>query len=443
MEVSSTITYIKSEIKWICMEDEYITRLIYEYNPHLRGERYVVPEFRRELYPELEKWLDKKQAMAIVGLRRIGKTVLMRQLMEKLGREAVFFSFDEEETQKKEILVFVIDFALNNFHAKYLFLDEIHYVGDWEGVLKRYYDQKSLKFVVSGSESLEVDRANAALGGRIATFKLEPLNFREYLAIKGKKVPVDGAEALYARLVTEKEFFEQEFLEYLYKGAFPELVNETDEGVIRKYIVELVVKKIIYRDIPAIFEIRRKDLLYELFRYACSNSANLFDIEKLCGIFKANYETVSNYLLYLRSAFLIKIAESYSESHAKRLRRNKKIYVTHPSIALAVLGYGRNMLVEKMLGQYVETLFAGDFFWRDKQKNEVDVVLKNGTLLPVEIKYRNQILSSDLKGLYKFMEEFGLERGLVVTKSTFEKKDGEKRITFIPAWLMALAQPPV
>lgn len=434
------------------MDTEYITRLIFEYNPHLRGEKIDVPEFRRELYSEIEKWLPKKQAIAIVGLRRTGKTTLMRQMMERLGREVAFFSFDEEETQKKEVLLFVIDFFINNFGSRYVFLDEIHYVDDWEGVLKRYYDLKNIKFMVSGSESLELSKAKASLGGRIVTFKLEPLMFREYLELKGKKLEkrnsernlpsleIEAIEELYTKFITEKEFFEHEFLEYLYKGAFPELVNEDDESVIRKYIKELVVKKIVYRDIPTIFEIRRKDLLFELFKYACSNSSNLFEIKNLCNIFKADYETVSNYLFYLRSAFLIRIAESYSKSHAKRMRRNKKIYVVHPSIAFAVLGYGRNILIEKILGQYVESIFAGEFFWRNKQKNEVDVVMENKTLTPIEIKYQKQITSSDLKGLLRFMEEFNIEKGIVVTKNLLEKRTMDKKeIIFIPAWLFLLS----
>lgn len=430
------------------MDKEYITRLIYEYNPHLRGGKFEVPGFRRELYSEVEKWLQKKQAIAIIGLRRTGKTTLLRQMMEKLGKEAAFFSFDEEESQKKEILLFVIDFFLNNFKTKYIFLDEIHYVDDWEGVLKRYYDQKDIKFAVSGSESLELSKAKAALAGRIVTFKLEPLTFREYLGLKGRKLEseriafedIGALEALYARFMTEKEFFEHEFLEYLYKGAFPELINEKDESMIKKYINELIVKKIIYRDIPAIFEIKRKDLLFEILKYACGNSSNLFDIKNLCNIFKADYQTVSNYLFYLRSAFLINIAESYSKSLAKRMRRNKKIYIVHPSVAFAVLGYGRKMLVEKISGQYVETIFSREYFWRDKNKNEVDVILVNKALLPIEIKYQSQINVSDLKGLLRFIGKFRLQTGMVITKDLFERrKIDEKEIIFIPAWLFLCA----
>ena len=432
------------------MNKEYITRLIYEYNPQIRGEKIEVPMFRRDLYSEIEKWLEKKQIIGIVGLRRTGKTTIMKQIIENVGGDVAFFSFDEEETQKKEILVFVIDFFLNNFKPKYIFLDEIHYVTDWEGVLKRYYDLKNIKFIVSGSESLELSRAKETLAGRIITFRLGPLTFREFLGLKGKKIAleeitldnisIDTLEKFYIECVTEKEFFENEFLDYLYKGGFPELTKEQDETIIRRYIYELVVKKIIYRDIPSIFDIRRRDLLFELLRYACDNSSNLFEIRNLCNTFNANYETISNYLFYLRSAFLIKVSESYSKSLAKRIRRNKKMYIAHPSIAFAVLGYGRNMVVGKILGPYVETLFASEFFWRDKHKNEVDVVLKNKTLIPIEIKYQSQIAASDMNSLFRFMKKFKVKRGILITKDLFEyKKSDEKEILFIPAWLFLLA----
>ena len=113
------------------------------------------------------------------------------------------------------------------------------------------------------------------------------------------------------------------------------------------------------------------------------------------------------------------------------------MYVLHPSIAFAVLGYSREMLVEKILGQYVESVFAGDFFWRDRQKNEVDVVLENKALLPIEVRFQSQITSSDFKGLMKCMEEFGLEKGMLATRDVFEKRIiGGKEILLMSAIIL-------
>ncbi|NMB78462.1 MAG: ATP-binding protein [Methanomicrobiales archaeon] len=431
------------------MDKDYLIRLIQEYNPQIQGTAAPVPGTRRDLYAEIEPWMKKKQAIALVGLRRIGKTTLMRQLMAGHPGTCVFFSFDEEEVQKKEVLIFVIDYAIVTLHAASLFLDEIQYVDDWEGILKRYYDQKAIKIVVSGSESLEISRAKAALAGRLVTFHLTPLSFREYLRLRNIDVrdgpyaldDFSSMQVLYRKSITQKELFEHEFAGYLYKGAFPELVQEEDPVVIRKYIHDLVVRKIIYRDIPAIFDIRRPDLLFELFRYACGTSSQLFDIQNLARHFGVHAETVANYLWYLRSAFLIRISEPYSKSPALRARRNRKLVVAHPAMACAVLGYTGEHLIGQVLGQYVETLFTGRYFWRDRQKHEVDRVIETPAgLVPVEIKYQTRISAADIRNLLIFMEEYAAGTGILITKDLFDEKtvDGRK-ILYIPAWLILLA----
>ena len=440
------------------MKQEYVNRLIREYNPALDGRPLQVPKIRRELFENLERWLHKKQALAIVGLRRTGKTTLLRQLMAGLGTQAAYFSFDEEETRDKETLVYIIDHMLSNLGASHIFLDEIQYVDDWEGVVKRYYDQKGVKFVLSGSESLDINRARESLAGRLLILKLEPLNFREFLVLKEegkggndlqrlmkpeirniKLWDFDAMEKLYTSFLTRKEFFEQQFVDYIYKGAFPELVNEEDQGIIREYIEGLVVKKIIYQDIPSMFLVKRRTLLYQLFEYASHYSSNLFHLKTLADTFGANVETVGNYLSYLQHAFLIRTAQPYSGSHAKRVRRNKKLYVTAPCLAIALLGYSREMLVETLMGSLVETAFANEYFYRDRQKHEVDVVLNEDGLVPVEVKYQGQIFSSDLKGVSVFMEKQGLGKGVVITRDIMERRMVKgKEVLLVPAWLALL-----
>ena len=440
------------------MDSEYTIRLIHEYNPTLIGKTLSVPRFKRELYKDINRWMDRKQVIAIVGLRRTGKTTLMSQLMAEMETVCMYFSFDEEETQNKETLVFVIDYMINRLGSDHLFLDEIHYVHDWEGVIKRYYDQRGVKFILSGSESMNLSKAHESLAGRLVSLKLEPLSFREYLALRGDEIDMEGMldrqgleisnislfdynemEELYTRFLPMKEVFEHEFREYLFKGAFPELVNEDDGDFIRKYIVDMVVKKVIYRDIPSIFQIKRRRLLYDLMVYACRYSASLFHIKNLANTFEANAETIGNYLFYLHSAFLIKTAQPYSGSYAKSVRRNKKIYVAAPSIGMAVLGYSRETIIEPIMGQYVESAFARDYFYRDKQKNEVDVILVDEDLTPIEIKYQRQIISSDLKGVLRFMDVYGSGKGIVITKELMEKRTVKgKDISLVPAWLALL-----
>ena len=391
--------------------------------------------------------MPKDQAIAIVGLRRTGKTTIMKQFISELGGAASYFSFDEEETQRKDVLVFVIDYMLQNFNSEYIFLDEVHYVRDWQGVLKRYMDLRKTKFIISGSESLEIQKARESLAGRLVTLRLNTLGFREYLGLIGRNITIqnigvfdqEDMEGHYAKLITEMEYLEEAFYDYLVKGAFPELAHEDDSLVINKYVRDMVVRKIIFRDIPSIFDIRRRELLFDLMKYVCEKTSSLYNINNLCSIFNANYETVVNYLSYLKSAFLIRTAEVYSPSPAKRTRRNKKLYVVHPSLAFSVLGYEKNMLRQHMLGPYIESLFAGDMFYRDKQKVEVDSIIKNDELIPVEVKYQNTINNSDLKGIMKFKRQYRTGMPMVITRSTFGmKRYMDTDFLLVPAWLALL-----
>ncbi|MCD6092951.1 MAG: ATP-binding protein [Candidatus Aenigmarchaeota archaeon] len=425
------------------MDKDYIIRLIRTFNPQWEAKKIDVPEFKREIYADIKKYMGKKQIIALTGLRRIGKTTLMKQLITELpARSCMYFSFDEKDLQKKDVLNFVINYFLNNFNGKYMFLDEIHYIDDWQGVLKRYYDTTGLKFIISGSASLQIRKGRESLAGRIIALKLSPLTFGEFLALSGEKVVLKkNLKKTYECLLPKKEFFESMFNEYIYKGGFPEIVKETDEEFIRSYIKEMIIRKIIFEDIPEIFDIKRKDVLYDMFKFACKESSNLFEIKNLSSMTKLNVETISNYLLYLRLSFLIKISETYSKSMATRIRKNKKIYVSHPSIAFAVLNYPKNILgVEKLMGQYVETLFAEKFFWRSKEKHEVDAVAEiKDKPVPIEIKYRDQIMRKDLKGVLKFCDKFGCEKGIIITKDMFKEETiDNKKIQFIPAWLFSL-----
>ena len=447
MELNYAVMYIVKKDSHENMDRDYVTRLIHEYNFHLGGREFVVPGFRRELYCEVERWMPKDQAIAMVGLRRTGKTTIMKQFISELGGAASYFSFDEEETQRKDVLVFVIDYMLQNFNSKYLFLDEVHYVTDWQGVLKRYMDLRNTKFIVSGSESLEIQKARESLAGRLVTLRLSTLGFREYLGMIGTNITVQNIgmfdpldmERHYTHLITNVEYLEEAFNDYLVKGAFPELVHEDDPMVIKKYVRDMVIRKIIFRDIPSIFDIRRRELLFDLMKYVCEKTSSLYNINNLCNIFNANYETIVNYLSYLRSAFLIRTAEVYSPSPAKRTRRNKKLYVVHPSLAFSVLGYDRNMLTSHLLGPYIESLFAGDMFYRDKHKVEVDIIIKNDELIPVEVKYQNTINNSDLKGIMKFKDQYRTGMPIIITRNTFgTKRYRDTDFLLVPAWLALL-----
>lgn len=444
------------------MLNERIKALIREYNPWWEGKEIVVPEYKRHIFADVQKYMKTKQIIAIVGLRRVGKTVLMKQtikeLLSKNKKENIFyFLFDELIAQNPEILGDIVDYYLKTIAKdgrKYIFLDEIQKVPYWQDVLKRFYDtREDIKFVISGSSSLRIKKSKESLAGRMFDFYLPILTFREFLEMNGlriEKVELDFDELkkIYEANINKKPVFDKMFSEYILKGAFPEIAKEENEEIIKNYIKNSVVENIILGDIPAVFDVKKKDVLYSILEYCSKETSNLLDITNLAKILNVNYHTSKSYIFYLMNSFIIDIVYNYSKSIAKQLRKNKKVHVAHPSITITLMKYSKDVLnIEEIIGRYVETIvfqhskFISEriFFWRTPQKEEVDIVLDTGILLPIEVKYRNRIESSDTDSIVKFMKTYKLKKGIVVTKDFFEEKEIDgKRILFVPVWLFLL-----
>src|SRR3989344_5116542 len=148
----------------------------------------------REIYAEIKKFLKERQIIALVGLRRTGKTTIMLKIVEDslphLDKiNIIYFSFDEFKGTRIGEVIKAYSRLMNRDTGKgrYLFLfDEIQKVEDWEEQLKRIYDESpNFKIIISGSESLFIRQmSRESLAGRIYEFQIKTLNLREYLAFR-------------------------------------------------------------------------------------------------------------------------------------------------------------------------------------------------------------------------------------------------------------------
>ena len=437
--------------------------MIRDFNPWWNGKEIVVPSYKRHLFKDIQKYLRTKQIIAIVGLRRVGKTVLMKQIIKnnlgiKNKENFFYFLFDELIAQNPDIFEEILDYYLKTISKegkKFIFLDEIQKIPYWQDIIKRFYDTKEdVKFMISGSASLQIKKSKESLAGRIYDFYMPILTFSEFLELNEmgmgdiSEFEFDELKKFYDLNISKKPAIEEQFFKYILKGAFPELVKENDEEIIKNYIRSSVIEKIILEDIPSVFEVKRKDILSSLVEYCSKETSNLLNVTNLASVMKVNYQTIKLYLFYLSNSFLIDILYNYSKSITKQLRKNKKIHIAHPSITLTIMRYSKDILnVEEVISKYVETIIFQHskiiseriFFWRTPQKEEVDIILELNNTIPIEVKYKNKINNSDFKSIIKFIKKHKLNFGIVVTKHLLEKrKVGEKNIFLVPAWLFLL-----
>src|SRR3990167_9033010 len=226
--------------------------------------------FKRDSYKEIEKYIDKKFIVAITGLRRVGKTTTIYQLIKDLIKKTkteniLFFSFDENNVKISEIIETYKEIHKKDFREEkvYIFFDEIQKLNNWENEIKKYYDlYPKLKFIISGSESLFIrKKTKETLAGRIFEFTLTPFTFREYLRFN----KIEKSEFKYETKI--KPLFNK----FAEKGGFPETFSFETNKDFKEYIRALVVDKIVYKDIPRMFKLENADFLRVLLELISTN----------------------------------------------------------------------------------------------------------------------------------------------------------------------------
>lgn len=392
-------------------------------------------EFKaRKLYNEIKKFIDKKQIIALTGLRRVGKTTIMYKIIEEYldlfeAQNIFYFSFDDFRQARIGDIFETYEkvFGKNLSEGNYLVcLDEIQKLEGWDEQLKRYYDTyPNIKFIISGSASLFIrKKTRESLAGRFFEFEVKPLDFEEFLDFKGIKIgrPLS---------IYEKDIMKA-FREYLITNGFPEIVNEDLETSL-KYIKENIIEVIIYKDIPETFDIKDRDLLMRLFRIIMYEPGQVIEISNLASDLSASRQTISAYLGYLEDAFLIRKLYNFSKNARKTEKKSKKFYsrIIYPDLV-------NSEKVSLAFEQFIVLQLNAEFFYRDPQKNEVDIIiydLLKKKISPIEVKYGKV----ELDGLKRFMSRFNTQEGVVIS---YNKKNeittDLKKIHIIPFYVFLL-----
>ena len=386
--------------------------------------------FKRDIYLEIEKHLDKRFILALVGLRRVGKTTTMYQLIQKLieaninKTNILFFSFDEVSVKLSDVLEAYKEIHSKDLRAEktYIFLDEIQKCEGWENELKKYYDlYPKLKFIISGSESLFIrKKTKETLAGRIFEFTLAPFTFMEYLRFN----KVEENEFKYETKI--KPFFNK----FAEKGGFPETFSfETDKDF-KEYIQALVVDKIVYKDIPKMFKLEDPDFLKILLELISTNPGMYIDYQSLSKQFEKDRRVIKNYINYLKESFLITLLGNYRKGSITTLRKKKRAYPTDNALTYLY----KPKIEEDFFGRMIETLAVNKLkalsFW--KNRGEIDIVYED---IPIEVKYQEKINSEDFKTIKEFMKKFNNKEGILLTKNEEKEiKFEEGIIKLIPFW---------
>lgn len=427
------------------MEKEQIMKVLEEWNFWNRDLGKYTGK-RREHTKMIEKFIKEREIITISGPRRAGKSTTMYQLMEKIAgkgsiEQVLYVNFEDPAFLpflSVELLEEIYDTyreKMNPSKKAYLFLDEVQNIAGWEKWVRSYYDKKeNVKFVISGSSSkLLSSEFSTLLTGRFVNFEVFPLSFAEFLEFRGVKIP--------KRALKEDERKARHHLEEYFRfGGFPDVVLKTDNEVKLKTL-EQYFESMIMRDIVERYQIRDVLSLKQAAVFGMTNVAKEFSFNTLRKTLKISLESARDYAGYLEQAYMLFQLPYFSYSLKEAMARNRKLYSIDSGLRNAVsksFSADLGRIAENAVYLHLRRKRKDVHYWKGKQ--EVDFVVKNGEIVPINVTYGRESPEREKKALLEFLSEFKLNRGIIITdaEERKEQEDG-KTISYMPLWKFLLA----
>lgn len=273
----------------------------------------------------LRKFRDTEFVKVITGVRRAGKTYLLRMFQEELRRSGIaddhilYITFESMRfatiTNAHELYQYVMD-RVPTSQRVYLFFDEVQRVPGWEQAINSFRVDLDADIYVSGSNSSLLSGELATLlTGRTVSIQVFPLSFKECVNFKDLTAPDD-----------------RDFADYVTYGGFPAAVLAQDPEV-RQSVLDGIYSSILLKDVGVRGNVRQPELLIRLSNYLMSEIGNQVVPTKLANVLKSegfrsvSFPSIARYLQLLNDAFLFSTAPRYNLRGKALLRSNSKYYV--------------------------------------------------------------------------------------------------------------------
>ena len=407
--------------------------------------------FQREILrlPEMQKAISKTSEIIIItGVRRCGKSYLMRLIWQKIKRKLkidnkqfLYFNFEDErliDFEPKDFsLLLEAYFELfepNQNKKIYLFFDEIQNIQAWQKFLNRLRENKKYKIFITGSNATLLSKEiSTQLTGRNIAFTLYPASFREYLKIKMpnfKKIDIYDSN--------KKNKIKKVFDNFLKQGGFPEIIKTDYLPLLQEYL-----RNIIYRDIVLRYKIKYEASLREIVNFLLSNIGNIMSLEQIAKMTKVkNINTIKNYIDYLNNAFLFYSVPMYSYSIKQQVYNPDKIYICDLGI-YNQMGFrfseNKGAVLENFVFFELKRKYNQVYYGKNNNQ-EIDFVVsvKNKVNLLIQACFdlsNPKTKDREVSSLLKAMVNYKLKKGYIITYDYQAEENYEQgKVYYVPAW---------
>ncbi|MBI5871880.1 ATP-binding protein [archaeon] len=415
------------------MERDKIYYVLFEQQKDFKDEKLnIIP---RELTQKVISFLSLKLPIVITGVRRTGKSTLLKILTQelKLGeKDFLYVNFNDERLISfiPDDFQKIMDFLEEqNYHKNcYFLIDEIQEVNNWEKWIDRIKEKHPI--IITGSNSKMLSKEiSTVLTGRSINVSLYPFSFREFL--KAKMISSDNAKV---DLKVQSKI-RAAFSRYLESGGIPKAIMEDERILMELY------ENIIYRDIIKRFNYHLEKPIKEISNFLLANTSkesSLRAISETTGI--TNLLTTKAILDTFEKAFFFFFVNRFDYSLRKQAQSPRKVYcVDNGFITKAGFRFSedKGKLLENLV--FIELKRKNQEVYYFSGKKECDFIVKEKTkvISVIQISYflTDENKNREINGLLEAMEEFKLNEGLLLTDGQEEEiKLGRKKILVKPVW---------
>lgn len=313
---------------------------------------------REEYLKNIRGFYDQDLIKVITGIRRSGKSTLLKQIIDELKESGVnkekiiYINFEDIEMSfiKNDMdLNAYIKKQIKNDEKYYLFFDEIQNVIDWEKAVNSFKATKNVSIFITGSNSnLLSGELATLLAGRYVSFKIQPFSFKEVCELKG---------------IEDKGEIEKAFEDYIKWGGMPQRFYFNDEQETKNYLMDLY-DSIVVKDIISRYKVKDVELLNKILEYLMSTPAQQFSVTNIVNYLKnenrnCSNETLYNYLSYIINSFIMSKAKRYDIKGKRVLSTNDKYYLTDLG-----LGQVKSSIKTKGKGSVLENIVYNELINR-------------------------------------------------------------------------------
>lgn len=340
----------------------------------------------REIAGNLVNKLQPNKVVIVCGARRVGKTLLVKKILEEIGEPVLRLNGEDINVHDKLAIRTVENYKQLLGSYKLLYIDEAQKIPEIGLKLKLMIDEiEGLRIIVSGSSSFDINReAGEPLTGRKYSFNLYTLSEREYNQIENS---ISKTDKLRERLVL---------------GNYPELLHLPDKKDKIEYLNEMVSSYLL-KDILVYENIKNSQTIFNLLRLIAFQIGKEVSLQELGQQLSISKNTVAKYLDLMSKVYILHKVEGFSRNLRKEITKNSRWYFLDNGIRNAVIANfnpveSRNdigqlwenyMISERIKFQEYKRVSSNNYFWRTYEQQEIDwIEERDGALFGYEFKWK-------------------------------------------------------